>query len=155
MKTTKVITINGKSYSAEFNANHELSQSVAGLEDSVLIELPRVRVCSNGIPVVKDDAGKEFRLGYKFLNKEELQKHKDYDATHKGSGTSKVKTPVVPVEYAKEVLNLKGISEEARTFFENIVKEAEEAQKAKMEKAKNLLSGFSKEELAALKAILG
>lgn len=153
---TKEITIKGKKYTAEFNANRELSKTVAGLDDSVLINWPRERNCKNGIPVIKDDTGTEFRLGWHFMTQAEKDTQNEYkDGLNTGTGTKRTKAPVVPLAYAKEVLGLKGISKEAREYFEGVVRETEEAQKAKMEKAKSMLSSFSKEELAALKAILG
>lgn len=153
---TKEITIKDKKYTAEFNANRELSKTVAGLDDKVLTSWPRERTCANGVPIIKDDTGTEFRLGWHFFNDDEKAKYREYKSgLNTGTGTKSTKAPVVPLAYAKEVLALKGISKEAKEYFEGIVREAEEAQKAKMEKAKSMLSSFSKEELAALKAILG
>lgn len=112
---------------------------------------PRSGTTSKGVPIVKSDDGTNIYLGAaEFRNEGESIHASDGIGTKTSS-----KAPVVPLAYAKEVLGLKGISKEARTYFEGLVREAEEAQKAKMEKAKNMLSKFSKEELEALKAILG
>lgn len=113
---------------------------------------PRSGVTSKGVPIVKSDDDTNIYLGAAELRNEGESIH-----ASEGSGTksSSPKAPQISLDVIEDVLKQKGLSKETRELFEDMKKEAEEAQKAKMEKAKNLLSGFSKAELEALKAILG
>lgn len=113
---------------------------------------PRSGVTSKGVPIVKSDDGTNIYLGAAELRNEGESVHA---AGGTGTKSSSPKVPQVPLAVIEDVLAQKGLSKETRELFEGMKKEAEEAQKAKMEKAKNLLSGFSKAELEALKAILG
>ena len=113
---------------------------------------PRSGVTSKGVPIVKSDDGTNIYLGAAEFRKEGESIHASDGS---GSKSPSPKTPVVPLAVIQDVLKQKGLSKETRELFETMKKDAEEAQKAKMEKAKNLLSGFSKAELEALKALLG
>ena len=150
---TKLFTIGGTQYQGNFNANHELSQSVTGLDDKVLIEYPRERLCNNGIPIIKDDLGTELRLGYHFMTESEKEKQKAYKKglnTGAGSGTPKAKVPQIPLTVIQDVLKQKGLSKETRELFETMEKELQAEKTKKMEQLKALMSGFSAEELKAL-----
>lgn len=150
---TKEITIKGKKYTAEFNANRELSKTVAGLDDKVLISWPRERNCANGIPVIKDDTGIEIRLGWHFMTQAEKNIQNKYKSgLNTGTGTKSTKAPAVPLAYAKEVLALEGISKEARAYFEGIVREAEEQASKNIEAAVKALMnlGMSEEKAREL-----
>lgn len=125
--TVKSFILNGQEYSGTFNGNHELSKSVSGLDDKVLIEWPRARNCSNGVPVIKIDGNIEIRLGFHFFNEEEKEMYKNYKKglnTGSGSGSSAPKISVKAQDldkYAREVLAneevVKKLSPEALTFF--------------------------------------
>jgi hypothetical protein len=151
----KKITVKfgGKTWT-EVEANN--SGWIAPGADKELVELlkaaPRAAYTSKGVPIVKSDDGTNIYLGAAELRNEGESIH-----ASDGSGTksSSPKIPQVPLSVIEDVLAQKGLSKETRELFEAMKKDAEEAQKAKMEKAKNLLSGFSKAELEALKAILG
>ena len=92
---------------------------------------PRSGFTSKGVPIVKSDDGTNIYLGAADLRKEGESIHQ---AGGSGSGTTKQVT-TVPLAIAKEALGLKGLSKEAKEFFEGIVQEAEKAQKAKLDTA--------------------
>lgn len=126
--TIKSFILNGQEYSGAFNGNRELSETVTGLDDKVLIEWPRHHVCKNGIAVIEIDGGVQMRLGYHFLNAEEKALHKEVTGVYRSnSGSSGSSTPKVSVKsqeldkYAREVLSdkeiVKKLSPEALAFF--------------------------------------
>lgn len=132
--TVKSFILNGQEYSGSFNGNRELSQSVAGLDDKVLIEWPRERNCSNGVPVIKIDGNVEMRLGFHFFNEEEKKTYKEYKSgLNTGSGSSGSSTPRVSAKaqdldkYAREILAneevVKNLSSEALAFFKSCLLE--------------------------------
>ena len=121
----KSFILNGQEYSGTFNGNRELSQSVSGLDDKVLIEWPRERNCSNGVPVIKIDGNVEMRLGFHFFNKEEKDLYKKYKSglnTGSGSSGPKVSAKAQDLDkYAREILAneeiVENLSSEALAFF--------------------------------------
>ena len=151
MKTVK-FNFGGKAWEVEANN----SGWIAPGADKELVELlkkaPRAGFTSKGVPIVKSDDGTNIYLGAADLRNEGESIHQ---AGGSGSGSSTVKqASTVPLAIAKEALGLKGLSKEAKAFFEGIVQEAEEAQKAKLDKAlKSLLDIGMSEEQA--KKILG
>lgn len=147
MKTVK-FNFAGRAW--EVNANN--SGWIAPGADKELVELlkkaPRAGYTSKGVPIVKSDDGTNIYLGAADLRN-------DGESIHQGqsSGTTK-QVSTVPVAIAKEALGLKGLSKEAKEFFEGIVREAEQAQKGKLDKAlKSLLDIGMPEEQA--KKVLG
>lgn len=142
MKTVK-FNFAGKAWEVEANN----SGWIAPGADKELVELlkkaPRSGYTSKGVPIVKSDDGTNIYLGAADLRN-------DGESIHQagGSGTTKQAT-TVPVAIAKEALGLKGLSKEAKEFFENIVKEAEQAQKGKLDKAlKAMMDAGIPEEVA-------
>lgn len=147
MKTVK-FNFGGKAW--EVNANN--SGWIAPGADKELVELlkkaPRAGYTSKGVPIVKSDDGTNIYLGAADLRN-------DGESIHQAGGSgSSPKVSTVPVAIAKEALGLKGLSSEAKEFFEKIVKEAEQEQKGKLDKAlKSLLDIGMPEDQA--KKILG
>lgn len=132
MKTVK-FNFAGKAWEVEANN----SGWIAPGADKELVELlkkaPRSGFTSKGVPIVKSDDGTNIYLGAAELRN-------DGESIHQvggpGSGSSAPKqVSTVPVAIAKEALGLKGLSEEAKKYFESIVQEAEKAQKGKLDKA--------------------
>lgn len=151
MKTVK-FNFGGKAW--EVNANN--SGWIAPGADKELVELlkkaPRAGYTSKGVPIVKSDDGTNIYLGAADLRNDGESIHQA-GGSSSSSGTTKQAT-TVPLAFAKEALGLKGLSKEAKEFFEGIVQEAEEAQKAKLDKAlKSLLDVGMSEEQA--KKVLG
>ena len=100
---------------------------------AALKKAPRVGyVSGKRCPIVKGDDGTNIYLGAAELHTEEDKAH-----FPQGVGSSSgTRTPVtIPLAIAKEALTVKGFSKEARDWFEAQVKEAEEAQKGKLDKA--------------------
>ena len=133
------------------NSTNSLSAPGAPKE---LVELlkkaPRSGFTSKGVPIVKSDDGTNIYLGAADLRNDGESIHQ---AGGSGSGTVK-QVSTVPLAIAKEALGLKGLSKEAKEFFEGIVQEAEKAQKAKLDTAlKSLLAVGMSEEQA--KQVLG
>lgn len=153
MKTVK-FNFGGKAWEVEANN----SGWIAPGADKELVELlkkaPRSGFTSKGVPIVKSDDGTNIYLGATELrNPGETIHQCSGSGSGSGSGTVKQAT-TVPLAIAKEALGLKGLSKEAKEFFENIVKEAEEQQKGKLDKAlKSLLDVGMSEEQA--KKVLG
>lgn len=106
--------------------------------DKELVELlkkaPRDGYTSKGVPIVKSDDGNNIYLGAAELRNEGETIHQCYsedsDTKKQTKNTKQVAT--VPLAFAKEALSLKGLSKEAKEFFEGIVLEAEEAQRARL-----------------------
>lgn len=151
MKTVK-FNFAGKSWEVEANN----SGWIAPGADKELVELlkkaPRAGYTSKGVPIVKSDDGTNIYLGAADLRNDGESIHQ---AGGSGSGSGTVKqVSTVPLAIAKEALSLKGLSKEAKEFFEGIVLEAEKAQKAKLDTAlKSLLAVGMSEEQA--KKVLG
>lgn len=151
MKTVK-FNFAGKAWEVEANN----SGWIAPGADKELVELlkkaPRAGYTSKGVPIVKSDDGTNIYLGAADLRNDGESIHQ---AGGSGSGSGTVKqVSTVPLAIAKEALSLKGLSKEAKEFFEGIVLEAEKAQKAKLDTAlKSLLAVGMSEEQA--KKVLG
>ena len=146
MKTVK-FNFGGKAWEVEANN----SGWIAPGADKELVELlkkaPRAGYTSKGVPIVKSDDGINIYLGAADLRNEGESIHQA-GGSSSSSGTTRQAT-TVPLAFAKEALGLKGLSKEAKEFFEGIVKEAEEAQKAKLDKAlKAMIDAGIPEEVA-------
>ena len=155
MKTVK-FNFGGKAWEVEANN----SGWIAPGADKELVELlkkaPRSGFTSKGVPIVKSDDGTNIYLGAAELRNDGESIHQaGGSGSGSGSGSSTPKqVSTVPVAFAKEALGLKGLSKEAKEFFEGIVQEAEKAQKAKLDTAlKSLLAVGMSEEQA--KKVLG
>ena len=130
MKTVK-FNFAGKAWEVEANNSGWIAPGAPKELVELLKKAPRSGFTSKGVPIVKSDDGTNIYLGAADLRNEGESIHQAG-----GSGTSTVKqATTVPLAFAKEALGLKGLSEEAKAFFEGIVKEAEEQQKAKLDTA--------------------
>ena len=130
MKTVK-FNFGGKAWEVEANNSGWIAPGAPKELVELLKKAPRSGFTSKGVPIVKSDNGTNIYLGAADLRNEGESIHQ---AGGSGSGTTKQVT-TVPLAIAKEALGLKGLSEEAKKFFEGIVQEAEEQQKAKLDKA--------------------
>ena len=149
MKTVK-FNFGGKAWEVEANNSGWIAPGAPKELVELLKKAPRSGFTSKGVPIVKSDDGTNIYLGAADLRNEGESIHK---AGGSGTGTVKQAT-TVPLAFAKEALGLKGLSEEAKKYFEGIVQEAEKAQKAKLDTAlKSLLDIGMSEEQA--KKILG
>ena len=148
MKTVK-FNFGGKAWEVEANN----SGWIAPGADKELVELlkkaPRSGFTSKGVPIVKSDDGTNIYLGAAELRNDGESIHQA-GGSGSGSGSGTVKqVSTVPVAFAKEALGLKGLSKEAKEFFEGIVQEAEQEQKAKLDKAlKAMIDAGISEEVA-------
>ena len=149
MKTVK-FNFAGKAWEVEANNSGWIAPGAPKELVELLKKAPRSGFTSKGVPIVKSDDGTNIYLGAADLRNDGESIHQ---AGGSGSGTVK-QVSTVPLAIAKEALGLKGLSKEAKEFFEGIVQEAEQEQKAKLDKAlKALLAvGMSEEEA---KKILG
>ena len=136
MKTVK-FNFGGKAWEVEANN----SGWIAPGADKELVELlkkaPRSGFTSKGVPIVKSDDGTNIYLGAADLRNEGesiRQAGGSSSSSSSSSGTTRQAT-TVPLAFAKEALGLKGLSEEAKKYFEDIVQEAEKVQKAKLDAA--------------------
>lgn len=146
MKTVK-FNFGGKAWEVEANNSGWIAPGAPKELVELLKKAPRSGFTSKGVPIVKSDDDTNIYLGAADLRNEGESIHGS------GSGTTKQAT-TVPLAFAKEALSLKGLSKEAKEFFEGIVQEAEQEQKAKLDKAlKALLSVGMSEEQA--KKVLG
>ena len=147
MKTVK-FNFAGKSWEVEANNSGWIAPGAPKELVELLKKAPRAGFTSKGVPIVKSDDGTNIYLGAADLRN-------DGESIHQAGGSGTVKqVSTVPLAFAKEALNLKGLSEEAKKFFEGIVQEAEKAQKAKLDTAlKSLLAVGMSEEQA--KKVLG
>ena len=151
MKTVK-FNFAGKSWEVEANNSGWIAPGAPKELVELLKKAPRSGFTSKGVPIVKSDDGTNIYLGAADLRNDGESIHQT-GGSGSGSGTVK-QVSTVPVEFAKEALSLKGLSKEAREFFEGIVQEAEKAQKAKLDTAlKSLLAVGMSEEQA--KQVLG
>ena len=151
MKTVK-FNFAGKSWEVEANNSGWIAPGAPKELVELLKKAPRAGFTSKGVPIVKSDDGTNIYLGAAELRNDGESIHQ---AGGSGSGSGTVKqVSTVPLAIAKEALSLKGLSKEAKEFFEGIVLEAEKAQKAKLDTAlKSLLAVGMSEEQA--KQVLG
>lgn len=147
MKTVK-FNFAGKSWEVEANNSGWIAPGAPKELVELLKKAPRSGFTSKGVPIVKSDDGINIYLGAADLRN-------DGESIHQAGGSGTVKqVSTVPLAFAKEALGLKGLSKEAKEFFEGIVLEAEKAQKAKLDTAlKSLLAVGMSEEQA--KRVLG
>ena len=130
MKTVK-FNFGGKAWEVEANNSGWIAPGAPKELVELLKKAPRSGFTSKGVPIVKSDDGTNIYLGAADLRNEGESIHQ---AGGSGSGTTK-QVSTVPLAIAKEALGLKGLSKEAKEFFEGIVQEAEKAQKAKLDTA--------------------
>ena len=132
MKTVK-FNFGGKAWEVEANNSGWIAPGAPKELVELLKKAPRSGFTSKGVPIVKSDDGTNIYLGAADLRNEGESIHQ---AGGSGSGSSTQKqVTTVPLAIAKEALGLKGLSKEAKEFFEGIVQEAEKAQKAKLDTA--------------------
>lgn len=119
--TTKSIKIQGKVWTVECNNSGEISKEIQGLPVEVLRDMPRSKHGSKGAPYIMDEEGKEFRLGYKYMTKEERAEHDAYVAEHKGKGKPGA-GKIFTQDQAKTILESlpKSAPKEFREFLEGI-----------------------------------
>ena len=129
MKTVK-FNFAGKAWEVEANNSGWIAPGAPKELVELLKQAPRSGFTSKGVPIVKSDDGTNIYLGAADLRN-------DGEAIHQagGSGSSAPRPSTVPLAFAKEALGLKGLSEEAKEYFQGIVQEAEKAQKAKLDTA--------------------
>lgn len=144
MKTVK-FNFAGKAWEVEANNSGEVSPGAPKELVELLKNAPRSGYTSKGVPIVKSDDGTNVYLGAAELRNPGETRH-----PCSGSGSSAPKqVSTVPVAFAKEALGLEGLSEEAKKYFEGIVQEAEQEQKAKLDKAlKAMIDAGISEEVA-------
>ena len=151
MKTVK-FNFGGKAWEVEANNSGWIAPGAPKELVELLKKAPRSGFTSKGVPIVKSDDGTNIYLGAADLRNDGESIHQA-GGSGSSSGTTK-QVSTVPVAFAKEALGLKGLSKEAKEFFEGIVQEAEQEQKAKLDKAlKALLAVGMSEEQA--KKVLG
>lgn len=155
MKTVK-FNFGGKAWEVEANNSGWIAPGAPKELVELLKKAPRSGFTSKGVPIVKSDDDTNIYLGAAELRNDGESIHQ---AGGSGSSSGTTKRPVkqtttVPLAIAKEALGLKGLSKEAKEFFEGIVQEAEQEQKDKLNKAlKSLLDIGMSEEQA--KKVLG
>lgn len=148
MKTVK-FNFGGKAWEVEANNSGWIAPGAPKELVELLKKAPRSGFTSKGVPIVKSDDGTNIYLGAADLRNEGESIHQaGGSGSGSGSGTVKQAT-TVPLAIAKEALGLKGLSKEAKEFFEGIVQEAEQEQKAKLDKAlKAMIDAGIPEEVA-------
>ena len=129
MKTVK-FNFAGKAWEVEANNSGWIAPGAPKELVELLKKAPRSGFTSKGVPIVKSDDGTNIYLGAT-----ELRNPGETIHQCSGSSSSAPKPSTVPVEFAKEALSLKGLSEDAKKYFEGIVQEAEKVQKAKLDTA--------------------
>lgn len=146
MKTVK-FNFGGKAWEVEANNSGWIAPGAPKELVELLKKAPRSGFTSKGVPIVKSDDGTNIYLGAADLRNEGESIHQ---AGGSGSGSNTVKqATTVPLAIAKEALGLKGLSKEAKEFFEGIVQEVEKAQKDKLDKAlKAMIDAGISEEVA-------
>lgn len=130
MKTVK-FNFAGKAWEVEANNSGWIAPGAPKELVELLKAAPRAGFTSKGVPIVKSDDGTNIYLGAADLRN-------DGESIHQcgGSDSGTVKqVSTVPLAFAKEALGLKGLSNEAKEYFEAIVKEAEQAQTSKLNAA--------------------
>ena len=152
MRTVK-FNFAGKTWEVEANNSGWIAPGAPKELVELLKKAPRSGFTSKGVPIVKSDAGTNIYLGATELRNPGETIHQ-CSGSGSGSGSSAPKPSTVPLAFAKEALGLKGLSNEAKEYFQGIVDEAEKAQKAKLDTAlKSLLDIGMSEEQA--KQVLG
>ena len=146
MKTVK-FNFGGKAWEVEANNSGWIAPGAPKELIELLKKAPRAGFTSKGVPIVKSDDGTNIYLGAADLRNDGESIHQ---AGGSGSGSSAPKqVSTVPLAFAKEALGLKGLSKEAKEFFEGIVQEAEKEQKDKLNKAlKAMIDAGISEEVA-------
>ena len=130
MRTVK-FNFGGKAWEVEANNSGWIAPGAPKELVELLKKAPRSGFTSKGVPIVKSDDDTNIYLGAADLRNEGESIHQAG-----GSGTSTAKqATTVPLAFAKEALGLKGLSEEAKKYFEGVVQEAEKEQKAKLDTA--------------------
>ena len=132
MKTIK-FNFGGKAWEVEANNSGWIAPGAPKELVELLKKAPRSGFTSKGVPIVKSDDGTNIYLGAADLRNDGESIHQA-GGSGSSSGTTK-QVSTVPLAIAKEALGLKGLSKEAKEFFEGIVQEAEQEQKAKLDKA--------------------
>ena len=146
MKTVK-FNFGGKAWEVEANNSGWIAPGAPKELVELLKKAPRSGFTSKGVPIVKSDDGTNIYLGAADLRNDGESIHQA-GGSGSSSGTTKQVT-TVPLAIAKEALGLKGLSKEAKEFFEGIVQEAEKAQKGKLDKAlKAMIDAGISEEVA-------
>ena len=146
MKTVK-FNFGGKAWEVEANNSGWIAPGAPKELVELLKKAPRSGFTSKGVPIVKSDDDTNIYLGAAELRNDGESIHQA-GGSGSSSGTTKQAT-TVPLAFAKEALGLKGLSKEAKEFFEGIVKEAEEQQKDKLDKAlKAMIDAGISEEVA-------
>lgn len=132
MKTVK-FNFGGKAWEVEANNSGWIAPGAPKELVELLKKAPRSGFTSKGVPIVKSDDGTNIYLGAADLRNDGESIHQAGGSSSSSSTVKQVST--VPLAIAKEALGLKGLSKEAKEFFEGIVQEAEKAQKDKLDKA--------------------
>ena len=147
MKTVK-FNFAGKSWEVEANNSGWIAPGAPKELVELLKKAPRSGFTSKGVPIVKSDDDTNIYLGAADLRN-------DGESIHQagGSGSSAPKPSAVPLAIAKEALGLKGLSKEAKEYFEGIVQEAEKAQKAKLDTALRAMIAAGVSEAVAKKTL--
>ena len=146
MKTVK-FNFAGKAWEVEANNSGWIAPGAPKELVKLLKEAPRSGFTSKGVPIVKSDDDTNIYLGAADLRNEGESIHQAGGSGSSSGSTKQVTT--VPLAFAKEALGLKGLSKEAKAFFEGIVQEAEKAQKAKLDTAlKAMIDAGISEEVA-------
>ena len=146
MKTVK-FNFGGKAWEVEANNSGWIAPGAPKELVELLKKAPRSGFTSKGVPIVKSDDDTNIYLGAAELRNDGESIHQA-GGSGSSSGTTK-QVSTVPVAFAKEALGLKGLSKEAKEYFESIVKEAEEQQKAKLDTAlKAMIDAGISEEVA-------
>ena len=146
MKTVK-FNFGGKAWEVEANNSGWIAPGAPKELVELLKKAPRSGFTSKGVPIVKSDDGTNIYLGAADLRNDGESIHQA-GGSGSSSGTTK-QVSTVPLAIAKEALGLKGLSKEAKEFFEGIVQEAEQEQKAKLDKAlKAMIDAGISEEVA-------
>lgn len=147
MKTVK-FNFAGKAWEVEANNSGWIAPGAPKELVELLKKAPRSGFTSKGVPIVKSDDGTNIYLGAADLRNEGESIHQA-GGSGSGSSSSAPKPSTVPLAIAKEALGLKGLSKEAKEYFEGIVQEAEQEQKAKLDKAlKAMIDAGISEEVA-------
>ena len=134
MKTVK-FNFGGKAWEVEANNSGWIAPGAPKELVELLKKAPRSGFTSKGVPIVKSDDDTNIYLGAAELRNDGESIHQaGGSGSSSSSGTTK-QASTVPVAFAKEALSLKGLSEEAKKYFEGIVQEAEKVQKAKLDTA--------------------
>ena len=149
----KTISFNfaGKYWTVEANNSGWIAPGAPKELIELLKNAPRAGFTSKGVPIVKSDDDTNIYLGAAELRNDGESIHQ---AGGLGSSSNTQKSSTVPLAFAKEVLGLEGLSNEAKEYFQGIVDEAEKDKKAKFDRAIKAMvaTGMSEEQA---KKILG